>query len=72
MDERLVFFHSVVRHKTHKHLGVTVINAAWLPSLGKSMCTFSKPVKSKDGQSMVIPRYGSYGWELPGIKEPVS
>lgn len=47
--------------------GVTVINAAWLSNLGKSLCTFSKPVKRQDGSMAVIPHFGPAGWELPAI-----
>ncbi|KAI0085669.1 P-loop containing nucleoside triphosphate hydrolase protein [Irpex rosettiformis] len=47
--------------------GVTVINATWLSSLGKSLCTFSKPIKKIDGSSVVIPHFGPAGWELPAI-----
>ncbi len=49
--------------------GVTVVNPAWLASLGKgSLCTFSKPVKNNVGNMMVIPRFGPEAWELPAIK----
>jgi ATP-dependent RNA helicase DHX37/DHR1 len=53
---------------THPSMaGLTVVNPAWLPALGKpALCTFSKPVKNMDGQLMVIPRFGP-GWELPAI-----
>ncbi|KAH8104549.1 P-loop containing nucleoside triphosphate hydrolase protein [Cristinia sonorae] len=67
-----IVFTETVRTSRVWMKGVTVINPAWLPSLGKSMCTYSKPVKNKEGISMVIPRYGPFGWELPAIKEPVS
>lgn len=50
-------------------VGLTVINPAWLSSLGKSiMCTYSKPFKRTDGTLMVIPRFGPEGWELPAVK----
>ena len=49
--------------------GLTVVNGAWLSTLGKSLCTYSKPFKNKEGQSMVIPHFGPQGWELPPIKE---
>lgn len=49
--------------------GVTVINPAWLSSLGKpSLCSFSKPIKNSVGIEMVIPRFGPDRWELPPIK----
>ena len=49
--------------------GLTVVNGAWLSTLGRSLCTYSKPFKNKDGQSMVVPHFGPQGWELPPIKE---
>ncbi|KZT73805.1 P-loop containing nucleoside triphosphate hydrolase protein [Daedalea quercina L-15889] len=48
--------------------GLTVVNPAWLSSLGKSLCTLSKPVKTKDGRIVVIPHFGPAGWELPPIE----
>ncbi|KAJ7109727.1 P-loop containing nucleoside triphosphate hydrolase protein [Mycena crocata] len=49
--------------------GVTVINPAWLTSLAnRSLCTFSKPTKNAAGDLMVVPRFGSDGWELPAVK----
>jgi ATP-dependent RNA helicase DHX37/DHR1 len=48
--------------------GVTIINPAWLSSLGESsLCTFPKPVKNAEGTLMIIPRFGPQGWELPAI-----
>ena len=49
-------------------IGLTVVNAAWLSNLGKSLCTFSKPIKTKDGRIVVIPHFGPAGWELPPIE----
>jgi hypothetical protein len=49
-------------------LGLTLINPAWLPALGKTLCTFSKPFKDKAGQMMVTPKFGPDGWELPPVK----
>lgn len=44
-----------------------MINPAWLSTLGKpSLCTFSKPVKDKQGKEMVVPRFGP-GWNLPPV-----
>ena len=49
--------------------GITVVNPAWLASLGKgSLCTFSKPVKNNLGVMMVTPRFGPENWELPSVK----
>ncbi|KAL5482731.1 ECM16 [Sanghuangporus weigelae] len=48
---------------------LTVINPTWLSTLGKeTMCTYSKPTKNSSGKSMVIPRFGPEGWELPAVK----
>ncbi|KAI0078278.1 P-loop containing nucleoside triphosphate hydrolase protein [Panus rudis PR-1116 ss-1] len=63
-----VVFLEVVRTSRVYIKGVTVVNPAWLPTLGKALCTYSKPVMNKDGESMVIPRFGPHGWELPPIK----
>jgi ATP-dependent RNA helicase DHX37/DHR1 len=52
-------------------IGLTVINPAWLPSLGKSLCTFSKPFKNRAGDMMVTPKFGPDGWELPPVKADV-
>lgn len=52
---------------TETPVGLTVVNAVWLSSLGKSLCTFSKPIKTKDGRVAVIPHFGHAGWELPPI-----
>ena len=49
-------------------VGLTVVNPAWLSQLGKSLCTFSKPVKTKEGTAVVIPHFGPGGWELPPVK----
>ncbi|PCH40127.1 nucleoside triphosphate hydrolase protein [Wolfiporia cocos MD-104 SS10] len=48
--------------------GLTVVNATWLSTLGKSLCTNSKAIKAKDGRTMVIPHFGPAGWELPAIE----
>jgi len=47
--------------------GITVVNAAWLANLGKTLCTYSKPIKKQDGSSVIIPHFGPQGWELPAI-----
>ncbi|TFK40653.1 P-loop containing nucleoside triphosphate hydrolase protein [Crucibulum laeve] len=53
--------------------GLTIIDPAWLSSLGKtSLCTFSKPIKNNAGTLMVIPRFGPEGWELPAVKAELS
>ena len=50
-------------------IDITVINPAWLTSLGKgSLCRFSKPEKNSAGELMVIPHFGPEGWELPAVK----
>ncbi|KAF5385658.1 hypothetical protein D9757_005460 [Collybiopsis confluens] len=54
---------------TYDIVGLTIVNSAWLSSLGKSsLCTFSKPVKNSKGMMMVTPHFGPEGWELPPIK----
>ncbi|KAI0724370.1 P-loop containing nucleoside triphosphate hydrolase protein [Cerioporus squamosus] len=64
-----IVYLEVVRTSRVYLKGLTVVNGAWLNSLGKSLCTYSKPFKNKEGQSMVIPHFGPQGWELPPIKE---
>ncbi|KLO14778.1 DHX37 protein [Schizopora paradoxa] len=49
---------------------LTVINPVWLSTLGKSLCTFSKPQKNASGVLMVIPRFGDQSWELPAVRAP--
>jgi ATP-dependent RNA helicase DHX37/DHR1 len=64
-----VVFSEVIRTTRVWIKGVTVINPAWLSSLANaSLCTFSKPNKNASGDLMVIPRFGSDGWELPAAK----
>ncbi|TFK74875.1 P-loop containing nucleoside triphosphate hydrolase protein [Pluteus cervinus] len=65
-------FHEVVRTSHVWIKGLTVINPAWLSSLGKgTLCTFSKPAKNNLGVMMVIPRFGPHSWELPAIKADI-
>jgi ATP-dependent RNA helicase DHX37/DHR1 len=63
-------FSEVVRTSKLWIKGLTVVNPAWLSSLGKtsSMCTFSKPTKNSAGVLMAIPRFGPEGWELPPVR----
>ncbi|KAK7469227.1 putative ATP-dependent RNA helicase DHR1 [Stygiomarasmius scandens] len=64
-----VVFSELVRTSKVWIKGVTVINPAWLSSLGKSsLCTFSKPFKNNNGGMMVTPHFGPDGWPLPAIK----
>lgn len=63
-----VVYHEVVRTSQIWLKGLTLINPAWLPALGKTLCTFSKPFKDKAGQMMVTPKFGPDGWELPPVK----
>jgi ATP-dependent RNA helicase DHX37/DHR1 len=51
--------------------GLTLINPAWLPSLGKNLCTFSKPFKNREGNMMMTPKFGPDGWELPPVKADI-
>ncbi|KAI0320190.1 P-loop containing nucleoside triphosphate hydrolase protein [Amylostereum chailletii] len=63
-----VVYHEVVRTSQIWIKDVTVINPAWLASLGKpSLCTFSKPFKNRAGDLMVTPKFGPEGWELPAV-----
>ncbi|CAI2163336.1 20104_t:CDS:10 [Funneliformis geosporum] len=67
-------------HKTSKvwMKGVTVVESSWLSKLGKSLCTFSKPVelttskskKKKDTEKIayVTPSFGPKNWELSPMK----
>lgn len=52
---------------TSRAAGLIQINPSWIAPLAKSLCTFSNPIKNKDGVMMVIPRYGP-GWELPPVR----
>ncbi|KAG6903245.1 hypothetical protein C0995_000140 [Termitomyces sp. Mi166 len=64
-----VVFNEVVRTSRIWLKGLTVINPAWLSTLGEpSLCTFSKPTKNMAGVMMTIPRFGPDGWELPPVK----
>ncbi|KIP08553.1 hypothetical protein PHLGIDRAFT_29519 [Phlebiopsis gigantea 11061_1 CR5-6] len=64
-----IVFLEVVRTSKAWIKGLTVVNPGWLSQLGRSLCTFSKPVKTKDGTSVVIPHFGPGGWELPPVKD---
>ncbi|KAG6868632.1 hypothetical protein C0993_000222 [Termitomyces sp. T159_Od127] len=67
-----VVFNEVVRTSRVWLKGLTVINPAWLSTLGKpSLCTFSKPTKNMAGVMMTIPRFGPDGWELPPVKADI-
>ncbi|GLB38537.1 putative helicase associated domain (HA2) Add an annotation [Lyophyllum shimeji] len=64
-----VVFNEVIRTSRVWLKGLTVINPAWLSTLGKpSLCTFSKPTKNMAGVMMTIPRFGPERWELPPVK----
>ncbi|KAF9485838.1 P-loop containing nucleoside triphosphate hydrolase protein [Pholiota conissans] len=64
-----LIFTEVVRSSRVYLKGLTVINPAWLSSLGKdTLCTFSKPIPNNVGTLMTIPRFGPQAWELPAIK----
>ncbi|KAJ3747262.1 P-loop containing nucleoside triphosphate hydrolase protein [Lentinula detonsa] len=68
-----IIFNEVVRTSQVWIKGLTVINSAWLSSLGKSsLCTFSKPTKNNAGILMVVPHFGPDAWELPPIKAETS
>ncbi|EJD50705.1 P-loop containing nucleoside triphosphate hydrolase protein [Auricularia subglabra TFB-10046 SS5] len=68
-----VVYQEVVRTSRPYMKNLTVINSAWLPTLGPTFCTFSKPLQGpgpfKDvgpSEEVVIPRFGV--WQLPAIK----
>ncbi|KAI0031388.1 P-loop containing nucleoside triphosphate hydrolase protein [Vararia minispora EC-137] len=64
-----VAFHETVRTNHVWLKGITVVNPAWIASLGKPfLCTFSKPFKNRVGELMVTPKFGPDGWELPAIR----
>ncbi|KAI5986162.1 P-loop containing nucleoside triphosphate hydrolase protein [Pisolithus albus] len=66
-----LIFTEVVRTTKPWLKGLTLINPAWLSSLGKpTLCTFTKPAKNSKGELMTIPKYGPDQWELPPIKVP--
>ncbi|KAF9534476.1 P-loop containing nucleoside triphosphate hydrolase protein [Crepidotus variabilis] len=64
-----VVFSDVVRTSRVFIKGLTIVNPAWLSSLGKNtLCTFSKPTKNNVGVYMTIPKFGPDSWELPAVK----
>ncbi|KAF9267419.1 P-loop containing nucleoside triphosphate hydrolase protein [Marasmius fiardii PR-910] len=64
-----IVFTEVIRTSRLWIKGLTVINPAWLSSLGKSnLCTYSKPFRNSANVSMVIPHFGPDGWELPPVR----
>lgn len=66
-----LIFTEVVRTTKPWLKGLTLINPAWLSSLGKpTLCTFTKPAKNSKGEFMTIPKFGPDQWELPPIKVP--
>ncbi|KAG8713137.1 putative ATP-dependent RNA helicase DHR1 [Ceratobasidium sp. 394] len=64
-----VAFQEVVRTSRVWLKVVTRVNPSWLPTLGPSLSTYSKPLKvatvAKTGKVVVMPRFGPYDWELP-------
>ncbi|TFL01831.1 P-loop containing nucleoside triphosphate hydrolase protein [Pterulicium gracile] len=64
-----VVYREIMRTSRPWMKGLTVINPAWLATIGKdTLCTFSKPTINDKGVAMVIPRFGPEGWELPPIR----
>ncbi|KAF8843324.1 P-loop containing nucleoside triphosphate hydrolase protein [Paxillus ammoniavirescens] len=64
-----VVFTEIVRTTKPWLKGLTLINPAWLSTLGKpTLCTFTKPAKNSAGVLMTIPRFGPDQWELPPVK----
>ncbi|ORY32326.1 P-loop containing nucleoside triphosphate hydrolase protein [Naematelia encephala] len=62
--------------------GVTLINPAWLSSLGKALCSFSRPtevhakgrgkreqVKEGEREVVVVPHFKGLGVDLPGVRK---
>ena len=63
---------STIITNSSESIDLTVVNPAWLASLGKpTLCTFSKPFKSRNGTLMVTPKFGPDGWELPAVDAKV-
>ncbi|QRW20054.1 Helicase associated domain (HA2) [Rhizoctonia solani] len=64
-----VAFQDVVRTSRVWLKVVTRVNPSWLPTLGPSLSTYSKPLKvtaaAKAGKIAVVPRFGPHEWELP-------
>jgi len=63
-----IVFQEIVRTSKPWIRIVTVINPSWLPKLGPTLCSLSKPLKS-GGDAVVIPRFGPSLWELPPVKQ---
>ncbi|KIO19381.1 hypothetical protein M407DRAFT_30988 [Tulasnella calospora MUT 4182] len=70
-----IVFQEVARTSRVYVKGITVINPSWLPTLGPSFCTYSKPLglpasMKKLGAELkiVTPRFGPHGWHLPNVK----
>jgi ATP-dependent RNA helicase DHX37/DHR1 len=62
-------FNEIVRTSRVYLKGLTVVNPAWLSTLGKgTLCSFSKPMKNNLGIFMSVPMFGPDRWELPAIK----
>jgi ATP-dependent RNA helicase DHX37/DHR1 len=62
-------FNEIVRTSRIYLKGLTVVNPAWLSTLGReTLCSFSKPVKNNLGTYMTVPTFGPDRWELPAIK----
>ncbi|WAR58275.1 hypothetical protein PtB15_5B509 [Puccinia triticina] len=69
-DPEFIVFQEL--HRTEKRIwikGITLINPSWLPVLGKSLCTFSKPIENSinkipsratdtERKCIVIPKFG--------------
>lgn len=77
-----VVFSEIVRTSKPWMKGVTKINPIWLPSLGKGLCTFSKPMemptkgfarksglKDDEREVFVTPHFKDLGIDLPVMKK---
>ncbi|KDQ25774.1 hypothetical protein PLEOSDRAFT_1058011 [Pleurotus ostreatus PC15] len=63
-----IIYTEVVRTSRAWLKGLTMINPSWLSSLGKSLCSFSRPAPDSNGLLVAIPYFGPHRWELPPIK----
>ncbi|KIR24887.1 ATP-dependent RNA helicase DHX37/DHR1 [Cryptococcus deuterogattii LA55] len=77
-----VVFSDIVRTSKPWMKGITKINPVWLPSLGKGLCTFSKPMemptkgfakksglKDDEREVFVTPHFKDLGVDLPVMKK---
>ncbi|KAG8898401.1 putative ATP-dependent RNA helicase DHR1 [Tulasnella sp. 403] len=70
-----IVYQDIVRSSRVWMKGITTINPAWLPTLGPTFCTFSKPLdlplslrKIGADIKVVTPHFGPHRWQLPNTK----